>query len=129
MSRRIQIATMRNARILSEIRAAVRTGLDADRVADFLANVDWSTVSEAPSGIRDRLGLLEAWATAYAEGELSRSAYVARLLSLLPKRERALRLVMGGGAEITLTEFPPTLHPDAPQSPIAPAPQAHQVAV
>lgn len=89
MPRRIQIATLTNARISNEIRAALRTGLDADRVADFLSNIDWSGLQGATPAVRARLGLMEEWATEFAEGDVTRSGYIARLVSLLPKRERA----------------------------------------
>ncbi len=84
MSRRIQIATLKNARITSEIRAALRDGLDTRRIADFLAAVDWRGVDTALPIVKQRLGLLEEWSTLFAEGDISGPAFEDRLRSLLP---------------------------------------------
>lgn len=89
MPRRIQIATLKNARISTEIRRALRDGLDSERIADFLADIDWRDMDMALPIVKQRLGLLEEWSTAYAEGDLSPSMYAGRLLSLLPEREQS----------------------------------------
>ncbi len=90
-------------RIRNVVRRALRPGLDAELLGDFLASVEWGSADSAGPGVRAMLGEIEGWATAYSEGELTRAAYVARLLSLLPRAsERSRRLVMGGG-EIRVT--------------------------
>jgi hypothetical protein len=108
MFRTIQIASLSTSRITAEIRLALRRGLDSDRIADFLAAVDWSSVARASERVRLRLGRLEQWATAYAEGELTRAQYMARLASMLPPKERSARLLMAPGA-ITVFQFPADL--------------------
>ncbi|MBA4179338.1 MAG: hypothetical protein C0506_02010 [Anaerolinea sp.] len=70
-------------RVKTVVRRAVRAGLDAEALGEFLASVDWGAV-EADPKVRSMLGEMEGWATAYAEGELTRAEYVARLLTLLP---------------------------------------------
>jgi len=95
-TRLADIQDVTTMRIRNVLRKAVREGLDAELVADFLASVNWSGMASADEKIAQALGQLEAWSTGYAEGELTRAAYVARLLSLLPQRERSRRLVMGG---------------------------------
>jgi hypothetical protein len=84
---------MRDIRLL--LRKALRAGLDADRVADFLAGVDWGQLP--PAGREAALlGRMEGWTTAYSEGDLSESEYVARLLSGLARpEEQRRRLTMG----------------------------------
>lgn len=104
MSRRIQITRISSGRITAEVRAALRHGLDAERLAEFLANVDWTGFAEAPQKVRDRLGQLEAWASAYAERELSRGKYMARLASFLPRKERTVRLLFAPG-DIVISPF------------------------
>jgi hypothetical protein len=88
MSRRIQIAALKSARISAEIRDALRDGIDADRIADFLAGIDWGSLASAAPVVTERLGLLEEWSTQFAEGEISEDEYGRRLSGLLPQRER-----------------------------------------
>lgn len=91
------------SQVRNVVRRALRKGLDAEMVGDFLASVDWGGCDAAGAQVKAMLGDMEAWSTAYAEEELTRAQYVARLLSLLPRTgERSKRLVMGGGG-IVLT--------------------------
>lgn len=79
----IASATIDDVRAM--LREALRDGLDADRVADFVASVDWSDAAEADQQIRDLLGQLSEWSTEYDEGDLTRAQYVDRLVSLFPE--------------------------------------------
>ncbi|MCC6381230.1 MAG: hypothetical protein IT304_01920 [Dehalococcoidia bacterium] len=99
----IQDLTLRRVRRV--VRLAVRAGFDANVVSDFLAGVDWGSSGAADLKVRATLGQMEAWATAFAEGELTLAQYVARLLSLLPRAERGRRLTMGAG-EVAVTLGP-----------------------
>ena len=72
-------------RVRNVVRRALRAGLDAEMLGDFLASVDWGSGDGADPRVRAMLGEMEGWATGYAEGELTRAGYVARLLSLLPR--------------------------------------------
>jgi len=97
------IQDLTTPRVRNVVRRALRTGLDAEMLGDFLASVDWSGYESADSQVKAMLGEMEAWSTAYTERQLTRAQYVARLLSLLPRAsERSRRLVMGGGS-IALT--------------------------
>ena len=85
-------------RVRNVVRRATSPGLDAEAVAGFLASVNWGTVDSADPAVRTMLGEMEGWATAYAEGELTRPEYVAHLLSLLPRTsEQGGRTVNGDG--------------------------------
>lgn len=68
--------------VQTAVREAMRDGLDAASIDDFLASVDWSGVRDLPPVAR-LLGELEAAATAFAEGELSERDYARRLSSLV----------------------------------------------
>ncbi len=89
------IQELTTVRIRNVVRRALRPGLDAELLGDFLASVEWGAADSAGPGVRAMLGQIEGWATAYAEGELTRGAYVARLLSLLPKADKHSRLATG----------------------------------
>lgn len=119
MSRPIQIATLTNSRIASVVRRALRFGLDAELVADFLARVDWTTVERASAKTARRLGQMELWATEYAEGDLTRGEYMARLASVLPDTERRNRLLFAPGA-ITMAQYGARATAVVQQSPNAP---------
>ena len=69
------------------IAVAIRTGLDRDTVDDFLAAVDWSRHMSADPAVRESLGNIEGWATAYREGDMSLAEYVANLLVVLSHAE------------------------------------------
>ncbi len=115
MSRRIQVASLEVARISQEIRLALHRGLDSERIADFLATIDWSAVDRARPAVKDQLGKLEMWSTQYAEGDLNRYAYMTRLATLLPPRERSSRLLFAPG-DITVEWFGLPKTVAAPQS-------------
>lgn len=61
------------------MKRALRDGVDADLLGEFLATVDWGTVDNSDPVVREMLGQLEAWTTAYSEGQLSRDEYTAEL--------------------------------------------------
>ncbi len=88
MSDLLSIADITVEDVRDVVREAVRAGLDADHLSDFIARVDWSGVDRERPPIADTLGELEAWVTAYAERDLTLAEYVGRLLSLLPEEER-----------------------------------------
>ena len=74
------------------IRKALRAGLDADALDDFLSSVDWSGAERERPAIADVLGQIEAWSSQLSEGDLTESKYIALLQSLLPEGERRFRL-------------------------------------
>ena len=90
-----QLSGVSREDIQALVRRALRPGLDPDEVADFVASVDWT--GSSPTPIARQLGELEAWAAAYAEEQMSRGEYMARLSSLLPEEERVKRLITGPG--------------------------------
>ena len=79
--------------VRTQIRSAMRAGLDASRLRDFLASVDWSSRASAGRDTVDLLGRLEQWSTMYAEGDMSEKAYLAALRALLPSQERRARIL------------------------------------
>jgi hypothetical protein len=86
-------------RVRNAVRRALRTGVDAEMLGDFLTSVDWSTGDSADPAVKAMLGELEAWSTSFAEGDLTQAQYIARLLSLLPRPdERRRRAAMGDAA-------------------------------
>ncbi|MBM4410997.1 MAG: hypothetical protein FJ037_06710 [Chloroflexi bacterium] len=64
--------------VRTAVRAALADGLDAERVASFLASVDWGGEAGAPE-VRELLGELEMALTEYGEGDLKREAFEQRL--------------------------------------------------
>jgi len=91
MLTKIQDLTLDEIRL--KVAIALRTGLDLDALADFVAGVDWSGFDGAPSAVKTALGDLEAWLTAFEEGDLTIAELVARLVSVFPdERERARRV-------------------------------------
>jgi hypothetical protein len=98
----LAITRLRKKDVLDVIRDATRTGLEAARIADFLASVDWSGAQARNLRIIPTLGQLEQWTSQLAEGALSQGEYLSRLLSLLPPDERTRRAYLGGG-QITIT--------------------------
>jgi hypothetical protein len=88
MSALLPISKLRRQRLLNEIRASLSAGLDVDKLSNFLASVDWSGAGTNRPRIADELGKIEAWTTQYTESFISHTQFVARLLSLLPERER-----------------------------------------
>jgi len=88
MSDLLPIQTLSIEDVQNAIRDALRDGLDAGKIADFVARVDWSgTLTDRPA-IARVVGELEAREHEYAEGDLPRSAFLDYLLSLLPAEER-----------------------------------------
>ena len=66
-------------RIRNVVRRALRDGLDAEMLNEFLACVDWGTAAAADPRVSEILGQLEAWAIEDAEGFLSRAEYAEKL--------------------------------------------------
>ena len=110
MDKLIPISGVQREDVLNVIRQALRAGLDADALEDFLASVDWSGTDRERPEIADLLGQMEGWGSQYANGDLTRAHYVGKLLSLLPLEERGRRLVLGGGAVVITRSV---LHPVA----------------
>ena len=75
-----QTPTMREIRNLLD--SSLRSPLDLDGVADFLAAVDWGRVDHK-SREAALLGQIEGWTTEYTEGELSGAQYRAKLSDAL----------------------------------------------
>lgn len=82
---------------LNAVRRAMRHGLDAGALDDFLASIDWSGAHRERPRIAALLGEMEGWADQFARGDLTQAQYVGHLLSLLPAEEQERRLVLGGG--------------------------------
>lgn len=95
MSSLVPIAKVRRQRVQKEVRASLTAGLDVGMLSNFLASVDWSGVSTKRPKIADDLGNLEAWLTQYTESFISQDQFIARLLSVLPKREQDWKLFFG----------------------------------
>lgn len=97
MTNLLPIQNVQHSDVLEAVRRALRTGLDADVIADFLASVDWSGADRQRPAIADLLGELEAWTDQFDEGGLTISQFVGHLLGTLPVDERRDRFVLGGG--------------------------------
>lgn len=100
MGNLLPISDIQPEDVLNVVRRALRSGLDADAIEDFVASVDWSGAKRQPPRIAEVLGQVEGWASQYADGDLSRAQYVGHLLSLLPAEERERSFVLGGGAVV-----------------------------
>lgn len=95
-ARLMEIQTVTPAMVRTAVRRALEGGLDPEAIAEFLASIDWSGLERARPQVRETLGEMEAWATAFTEGELTRTQYATRLLGLLPQAEgRKQRLALG----------------------------------
>ena len=110
MATLIPILDLRPQDVHDAIRAALRSGLNADTLADFVASVDWSGTHTTRPPIADLVGHVEGWSAEYADGHLTETQYVGQLLSLLPVSERRDRVVLGGGP-IVIT--PPAVRQEA----------------
>ena len=66
------------------VRQALSGELRLDRLPDFLANVDWTNQDRAAKPVREVLGMLEQFATEYAEADLTEKDYRSKLVGLLP---------------------------------------------
>jgi hypothetical protein len=86
MPRRLTIRTLTLDDIRAEVRAATTVGLDATRIADFLALVDWSGPDDANPAVISMLGTIDNWESQYAEGDIPAEKYTELLQSLLPSR-------------------------------------------
>lgn len=64
--------------VRAEVREVLARGLDVDRLADFLASVDWGGAPGA-ADVRDLLGVLETATTEYGEGDRTRDDYIKLL--------------------------------------------------
>ena len=118
------IRNIRREEVLNVIRRALRSGLDADALEDFLASVDWSGTDRNRPEIADLLGQMEGWASQYANSDLTQARYVGLLLSLLPSEEQERHLVLGGGAVvITISGAPVKRRLPVLQGQPAPRPQ------
>lgn len=84
MDKLLPISDLSREDVLNVVRQALKRGLDADTLEDFLASVDWSGVDRERPPIADLVGQMEGWSSRYADGDLSQAQYVDRLLSLLP---------------------------------------------
>lgn len=85
----IDIQSLALEDVRDRVRAALRSDVDPEDLADFVAEVDWSSHESATADVRAALGQLEEWLTRLAEGDMSVSAFRASLLQLLPAEERA----------------------------------------
>jgi hypothetical protein len=102
MDKLLPIGSVQREDVLNVVRQALRAGLDADALEDFLASVDWSGTDRQRPPIADLLGQMEGWGSQYADRAFSQAQYVGHLLSLLPEEERERHLVTGGGL-VTIT--------------------------
>ena len=115
MATLLPINKIRRTRIQRAIKNTFAAGLDIDVLDDFLASVDWSGVNDKRPGIADDLGQLEAWSADYASGDLTRSQFVARLLTKLPESERNWRLFLEDRPTIITVVHWAGWHPIAPR--------------
>jgi hypothetical protein len=97
MAKLLPIDEVSLSQVQGVIKQALRPGVDADVLEDFLASVDWSGADRSRPAIADDLGQLEGWNRQYSDGELTMAEYVGRLLSRLPEDERHKHLFLDGG--------------------------------
>ncbi len=74
----LPLAQMTVDQVRAEVREVLARGLDIDRLADFLASVDWGG-APGSSEVRELLGALEAATTEYSEGDRSRENFIELL--------------------------------------------------
>lgn len=99
----VPINKIRRGRVQGVIKRALRSGLDVSILEDFLTSVDWSGTDRERPEIANNLGQLEGLNWEYSRGDLTKSQYVACLLSFLPEKERDRHLFLDGGlVEITV---------------------------
>ena len=73
----LPLARMTVDQVRAEVREVLSQDLDVDRLADFLASVDWSgTPAVGTPEVRDLLGVLEMATTEYCEGDRTRQDFV-----------------------------------------------------
>lgn len=73
--------------VRAEVREVLARDLDVDRLADFLASVDWGG-TPGPAEVRELLGALEMATTEFGEGDRTREEYI-ELLRGVAARGRA----------------------------------------
>lgn len=71
----LSLAQMTVDQVRAEVREVLARGLDVDRLADFLASVDWGGQPGSPE-VRELLGALEMATTEYGEGDRTRDEYL-----------------------------------------------------
>ena len=71
MAKLLPIQTVKLEDVQSVIRQALRAGLDADAIDDFLSSVDWSGAEGERPAIADVLGQIEAWSSQLSGGDLT----------------------------------------------------------
>ncbi len=76
------IAQLSLDQVRTEVGEVLARDLDAERLADFLASVDWGGAPGSPE-VRELLGALETAATEYSKGDLTEEEYRARLQSVV----------------------------------------------
>lgn len=76
----LPLAQMTVDQVRAEVREVLARDLDVDRLAEFLASVDWSgTPAVGTPELRNLLGVLELATTEYCEGDRTREDYVELL--------------------------------------------------
>ena len=99
MSPFIPISQLNPRDIQDAVRESLRDDVSPEVIGRFLAWIDWSGFPK--EDVKRTLSDLTGWTDEYAEGHLSKMAYAARLLSLLPPQERTT--AFGRPREIVFT--------------------------
>lgn len=84
----LAIADLRPSKVRSVIRRSLKAGLDTSILADFVASIDWSGAIESRRGANELATKLAHWLYQYEDDDISRAQFIARLLTLLPEKER-----------------------------------------
>ena len=84
----VPIETLAREDVEKAVSEALRGRLRPGVLDDFLATVAWTKQERTPKAIREMLGMLEHYATEYAESDLSEADYREQLLGILPAAER-----------------------------------------
>jgi hypothetical protein len=73
------------------VERCLKTGPNAEALANLVASIDWSQLEKADTEVLDLLGKLEGTVTAYCEGDTSWDATSAALRHLIsqPDARRA----------------------------------------
>ena len=69
------------------IALAMRSGLDSSVLDDFVASIDWSAHDSSVPAVREALGRIEGWSTAYHEGDMSVGEYAMSLIAETAKEK------------------------------------------
>lgn len=75
--------------VRAEVREVLARELDVDRMADFLASVDWGG-TPGSAEVRELLGALELATTEFGEGDRTRDEYI-ELLRVIDAQGRVPR--------------------------------------